>query len=609
MEEIFAKNIKALRRQNSNLAEELESIAELKQYEVFQSGESPTDLNIYDHEKKCFIYNEPKLDLIEQLSSLQQCKNYKYLYFFGIGNGFLLLSLLLNHKAKMIYIIEPEYELFYIALHLHDFSDALYSTRLQLLHSSMLDFSIACDVLSKGDTLIHAGYLSLIQSAYYINYQEVSSEVKATLLEAKEFLSAQKGNNFSDSIKGITQSLQNISYLSKSAPLSQLKNTLQGKEAIVVSTGPSLNKQLKLLNQVKDHVTIISVDASLPILYTHNIKPDFVVSMERDEPTSKFFINIPQKFQEGIHFVCASLQDKTVFEAIKVPTRMTVYRPLAEYKYFQLDDFGYIGHGASAANMAHDLAYELGCSKVTLIGQDLSFNKEGETHTKGHIFETNSLIEKEKQENRLIKIPAYAGKGTVLTHIYWLAFKQALEHEIFFYQHKMQTINATEGGARIEGSIELSFQEVCNSLLQLEKKVPVTTILPSQKVQKNIESQFETKKRKLIKEGNKILSKINQVNNKLNIFKPSNSLKKNIDLYNDIISLRASTYNNNEFKTFFTNLIMPTIFQYEINIAITSSQYNENQNEYICNIIEKNKILWKDIAIHTKTILEVLQSN
>lgn len=58
--------------------------------------------------------------------------------------------------------------------------------------------------------------------------------------------------------------------------------------AIIVSTGPSLDKQLNTLKKFAPYVSIISVDASYPILARHDIKPDYVMSIERIEPTSSF---------------------------------------------------------------------------------------------------------------------------------------------------------------------------------------------------------------------------------------------------------------------------------------------------------------------------------
>lgn len=59
--------------------------------------------------------------------------------------------------------------------------------------------------------------------------------------------------------------------------------------AVIVATGPSLDKQLDTLKKFAPYVTVISLDASLPILAKHGIKPDYVTSIERVIETSSFF--------------------------------------------------------------------------------------------------------------------------------------------------------------------------------------------------------------------------------------------------------------------------------------------------------------------------------
>ncbi|EOH7148894.1 6-hydroxymethylpterin diphosphokinase MptE-like protein, partial [Campylobacter coli] len=70
----------------------------------------------------------------------------------------------------------------------------------------------------------------------------------------------------------------------------ELLNKRKGlsKTAIIVSTGPSLTKQLPLLKKYQNKATIFCADSSYPILAKHNIKPDYVCMLERTELTAEF---------------------------------------------------------------------------------------------------------------------------------------------------------------------------------------------------------------------------------------------------------------------------------------------------------------------------------
>ncbi|EJF8836626.1 motility associated factor glycosyltransferase family protein, partial [Campylobacter jejuni] len=64
-----------------------------------------------------------------------------------------------------------------------------------------------------------------------------------------------------------------------------------------------------------------------------------------------------------------------------------------------------------------------------------------------------------------LKTQAYAGKGEVLTHITWNDYRIKLEYLFACNSKEAKFYNATEGGARINFTEELSFKECCEKLL------------------------------------------------------------------------------------------------------------------------------------------------
>ncbi len=63
----------------------------------------------------------------------------------------------------------------------------------------------------------------------------------------------------------------------------------------------------------------------------------------------------------------------------------------------------------------------------------------------------------------------------VRTTTVWNWFRQFFEKDIAETKHRMETINATEGGARIAGAIELPFEEVVASRVeQTRPKIPIS---------------------------------------------------------------------------------------------------------------------------------------
>ena len=602
MQDIYLKNLEALREQNPDLVKELEAIKELKKYEVFQEGESATELNIYDHENKEFIYTNSKIALSSQLTEIQVYKNYKYLYIFGLENGFFTLSILLSLKRlNRLIVFEPELEILYINLHLHDFSAALSTGKLLLFHAKKVTLEVVEKLLIYSDTLMYSKVFEMLSNNYNRNYHvnELQKIQKWFNAQSKHFISMM-GNDITDSLKGMNQTFNNLSRIINSPKLRDLKLKKNSDTAIIVSTGPSLKKQLPLLKEVSPYATLISVDASLPILEAAGIRPDLCVSLERDEPTAKFFSNTHPSFHKGIIFLCASVQHESVFNAIQSETLLTVFRPQASNMFFELDDYGYLGRGFSAANMGHDLAFEMGFKTCILIGQDLAFGADGATHSQGHIIESNALIEKEKEEGRLFEVEAYGKKGTVTTHFFWDLFKNSFVTALREYNESMTTINATQGGVHIPLTQEDTFPNLVKVLKGCKQKEAITLALKTTADKAQVTKEIKHKLRKLLKEGKKVEATLNPIAILLQRHQDKThgytqeEQKIKVSL-NEVFSLIEQTDKNRNtlllnktFTEFYLSIIQPAMIQDELALCAIKSTYNNDEHLYLLNVLQAN---------------------
>ncbi|ECL6328101.1 motility associated factor glycosyltransferase family protein, partial [Campylobacter jejuni] len=87
--------------------------------------------------------------------------------------------------------------------------------------------------------------------------------------------------------------------------------------------------------------------------------------------------------------------------------------------------FGYIDTGTHVSHFSYTLALALGFKNIIMIGQDLAFDEEGNSHSKG--FDFGEKFSGEENIDKL-KVTAYAGKGEVLTHITWNDYRIKLEY-------------------------------------------------------------------------------------------------------------------------------------------------------------------------------------
>ncbi|EAK1441721.1 motility associated factor glycosyltransferase family protein, partial [Campylobacter coli] len=359
-------------------------------------------------------------------------------------------------------------ELFILALSTIDLSEELCSGKIYLVDIEEERVDIQLLILFDMKDMFE--YLSLYEM--FVNNSFYKQFCEKTWCETDEFCKKNieivirdSGLNSNLSFQSYFHFLQNIPSMLESIPfqriLSQRKNKFDN--AIVVSAGPSLAKQLPLLKAYQDKAVIFCADGALSMLEKEGIVPDYVTNLDFTDLAMKFFQNKENKTSLNI-LSCAT--HPNVAHSLKAENCMIVLRNKALYQRFNLNDFGYIDTGTHVSHFSYTLALALGFKNIIMIGQDLAFDEEGNSHSKG--FSYGEQFSGEKTVPTL-KAQAYAGKGEVLTHITWNDYRIKLEYLFACNEQKAKFYNATEGGARINFTEELSFKECCEKLLTKEK--------------------------------------------------------------------------------------------------------------------------------------------
>ncbi|ELY7015919.1 motility associated factor glycosyltransferase family protein, partial [Campylobacter coli] len=217
-------------------------------------------------------------------------------------------------------------------------------------------------------------------------------------------------------------------------------------------------------------------DSSYPILAKHGIKPDYVCMLERTEITAEFFNHDFGEFDKDIVFVCAGVVHPKTIEYLKNKTFIITQKVLAFPYYINLKNFCYAAVGFSVAHTLSYLATHLSHKNIIFIGQDLAYAENGNSHPDDY---QNSANYESQMYEHILTI-AYGGNGKVETHSIWLLFKNWFENEMIPNTRKMgiTTYNCTEGGARIEGTIEKPFLWACENLLDKDLNKPFEKLEP-----------------------------------------------------------------------------------------------------------------------------------
>ncbi|WP_055668141.1 motility associated factor glycosyltransferase family protein [Desnuesiella massiliensis] len=304
----------------------------------------------------------------------------------------------------------------------------------------------------------HESNYNNIKVCFYSNYDKLYlSEYTSFLRILKDTLRAIETNVATEIVLGkkfMESYLNNIKHISNSYTINHVKDKFKGFTAIIVSAGPSLEKNIHKLKQVKDNAIIICGNRTLKPLMEKGITPHFMCAVDCSdllyEMTSDYlYKRVPLVFTETTNSKLVEAQEgpKVFFKYGVVDTNIgNIFGKSIDSLY----------SGGSVAHSCVDFAKYLGCISIIFVGQDLAY-----TENKHHANIAGTNGDKELNYNvDLIKVKSLEG-DTVYTTRVLDGFRKNFEDYIE-QEKQIKFINATEGGAHIEGTEILTLEESIN---------------------------------------------------------------------------------------------------------------------------------------------------
>ena len=289
--------------------------------------------------------------------------------------------------------------------------------------------------------------------------------------------------------------MNNISTIVNSTIINKLKNKFDGRPAIVVSAGPSLEKNVQLLREVQDKFIIITGGRTLKTLLDEGVTPDFVCTVDPGEASYTVIkealdCSVPLLFSEVSNYkITNEYNGKKIF--FKDMDFEDITNDLLDIKVDSLKQ------GGSVAHVCISLAGYLGCNKIIFIGQDLAYTNNKYHAESAKANEKNSIS---KNENYLYVDDIYGEK--VPTTMILDFYRKNIEQMIVANEH-ITFINSTEGGANIIGTLVMSLDE---SIQKYSGKVSI-----DKNIEYILDSESQINKQTVIKNIIKILRSINSI--------------------------------------------------------------------------------------------------
>ena len=341
----------------------------------------------------------------------------------------------------------------------------------------------------------------------------------------------------------------NINSILKSYDICDFKDIFKDKPIVVVGAGPSLDKNVHLLKEIEGKVCIICAFSAAKALEKHNIKPDFLTTVD----SKQYGI---EEYEANIPILYLKEANKELLEKHK--SKKIIYMPYTdillkdilkiENKFINLPIKG------TVSSFSASIAHYFGASEIIVIGQDFSWTKD-KAHAEGTVHKKTEGYKKYHGENMEVK-DIYG--NTVYTNKPFYGFKLWFDDFTKQIMDSTKVIQATEGGLPIENAetmcLKDAIEKYCVSKFYnvneiLENKYKETEIIgkniDEKQVFENIKNLYlEIKdKRELAKEALELSKKITK-----NIKYSSSGLKKNNNAIRRLDEIDEVLKENNSIK-------------------------------------------------------------
>jgi len=484
---IFEKNIEALKANNPELVETLRATdicgVEL---EETKNGEYTFQYKgLYFHSRY-----DPTKEAMVQLEEIMESKA-DWVVLFGLGCGYLFKELAIARQERdagtQVIVYEPSIEILVGVLKLVDMSEYFSDPSVYIYNDlPSLEVKMSMDIEGMDDIL---GYQSRpYKQIFASELLDFMEKVKNARMVSKVYIKT----DITSRLVWLENYFGNIDNFFEYPGVGVLIDKFKGIPMVIVGAGPSLEKNVHILKEMRGKVVILAaISAYMPLLH-YGVIPDLIVCGEK--------MDLPG------HFTGAP-EDKKVRLLLSDVVHPNMLRREAKGKFIFVSTFmrlslrhaGLWGQnyypdvGGSVTTTALSVGVDFGCDPVIMIGQDLAFGDHS-THAEGAAYSDQSL---HFEDNDIVKVQErYANSGERVESEYkvmwldgvnggrvrskfdWVTFHAwFVEYMRRHYEAKNTThiINATEGGAYIEGMDHMTLKEVQEKYVT--KDYPVEEIL------------------------------------------------------------------------------------------------------------------------------------
>ena len=370
MNNIFEKNINTLALKNPKLAEKLTK-------HIF--NEIPQlikENNFYNLVyKNHYLHNEQN-PLEEAKEIFSRCENTPVTIhmIYGIGLGYLFQYTSANSIGSII-LFEPDLNILKIAFTLVDFSNDIIKKNVYITDN----IEQAGEYLHKNSNTQNTPLLLTTKSYLDMNKNGFKDLVKTlqTMVGRYNLDRKYTKERFYSLLKN---TINNMPNLVNDIPLLKIKNIYKDKTAVVVSAGPTLDRNIETMKKYRDRFVLIVVGTAMKTMAKHGLIPDFLCMIEAYDSSKQ----ISDLDLSNVNFVTEPYSNPKFrnFKFKQTYTHISNNLPVNSFWSNMIGESTneYFTKG-TVSYTALNVARILGCNKIILVGQDLAYI-EGQCYSK-----------------------------------------------------------------------------------------------------------------------------------------------------------------------------------------------------------------------------------
>lgn len=458
--EIFEKNLSAMEKWYPSFAELLREREPKDDVDIMveTSWDGEKIFRLQKGDRRLFLggkrnAKEPIQMWTKRIGELNQ---YAPVFLFGLGSGAYLKALIQNTNKKVnVIAYEPSDTLFLKMLEEIDLSKEIENRPIAFIVNGINETEFAA-VMSKVLVLENIEFL---KEEIHPNYKEIYLEEILPYIRLLHRCVEMVMMNYNTRKKlstHIAQNvLKNIPYICEGYHVQELAKVIpKDRAAVLISAGPSLNKNIGELKKAKNRLFLVAVDTAIKPLLREGIVPDAFGTIDAKKPLDL----IDVKGAADIPIIAPPAALNAMIKHQKGKRIFFSDEHLIPEKVYSLNDkmFPMLEMGGSVACMLFSLLYRMNFQTIILVGQDLAF-----TSNKSHA--DGTFQEKMPEENtKGMRMVKGNYEDRVPTPAYFKAFLDWFEDFINggkTYRPGFRVINATEGGAYIKGTEVMTLRE------------------------------------------------------------------------------------------------------------------------------------------------------